>query len=98
MSVLAMIAEAFGRRSTFATAGCHSPGHRNASNLSQWSMWFCDETCNPRGAGRWLVAVRVLVARGNRGRSDLAAHDAARCPGRPWTRATASFREGVSHR
>ena len=27
----------------------------------------------PRGAGRWLVAVRVLVARGNRGRSDLAA-------------------------
>jgi len=28
---------------------------------------------NPRGAGRWLVAVRVLVARGNRGRSDSAA-------------------------
>jgi hypothetical protein len=27
----------------------------------------------PRGAGRWLVAVRVLVARGNGGRSDLAA-------------------------
>jgi hypothetical protein len=31
------------------------------------------ESCMPRGAGRWLVAVRVLVARGNRGRSDLAA-------------------------
>ena len=31
------------------------------------------ETRDPRGAGRWLVAVRVLVARGNRGRSDLAA-------------------------
>jgi hypothetical protein len=55
-------------------------------------------TCLPRRAGRWLVAVRVLVARGNRGGSDWAAHDAARCPGRPWTRATASFREGVPHR
>jgi hypothetical protein len=31
------------------------------------------ETRFARGAGRWLVAVRVLVARGNRGRSDLAA-------------------------
>jgi hypothetical protein len=38
--------------------------------------------------------VRVLVARGNRGKS-AGGDEAARCPGRPWARATASFRERV---
>jgi len=42
-------------------------------------------------AGRWLVAVRVPVARGNRGRSDLATHAARGAQVGRWTRAPPAF-------
>jgi hypothetical protein len=47
-----------------------------AAPMSSKTPWASAEAPFPCGAGRWLVAVRVLVARGNWGRFRLGDHAA----------------------